>query len=108
MPQKSVLDDYPSSKEYWEKYRKVNRRYADAVLDEFKEEDLIWIHDYHLTLVPDLIREERPEADIALFWHIPWPPWEMFGSLPWSEQIMEGCSPAISSVFTHPYTETIF
>ncbi|KXA97672.1 hypothetical protein AKJ39_03055 [candidate division MSBL1 archaeon SCGC-AAA259J03] len=41
MPQKSVLDDYPSSKEYWEEYRKVNRRYADAVLNEFREEDLL-------------------------------------------------------------------
>ncbi|KXA89656.1 alpha,alpha-trehalose-phosphate synthase [candidate division MSBL1 archaeon SCGC-AAA259I09] len=90
LPQKSVLDDYPTSEKYWEKYREVNRRYADAVLDEFAEDDLVWVHDYHLTLVPKMIREERPEADIAVFWHIPWPPWEMFGSLPWSKQIMEG------------------
>ncbi|KXB05747.1 alpha,alpha-trehalose-phosphate synthase [candidate division MSBL1 archaeon SCGC-AAA382A03] len=90
MPQKSVLDDYSSSKKYWELYRKVNRRYANAVLDEVEEEDLIWIHDYHLTLVPDLVREEHPDTDIAFFWHIPWPPWEIFGSLPWSDRIMEG------------------
>lgn len=90
LPQKSVLKDYSSSKNYWDIYQKVNRRYARSVLDEIKEDEMIWIHDYHLTLVPDMIKEELPEADIAFFWHIPWPPWEMFGSLPWSKQIMEG------------------
>ncbi len=89
-PEKTTLSDYKDSEDRWETYKKVNHKFADAILAELEENDLVWVHDYHLALVPKLIREERPDAEIALFWHIPWPPWEMFGSLPWREEIIEG------------------
>lgn len=75
---------------YWECYKEINRRYAESVIQEMGERDRIWIHDYHLALVPKYIRDRRPDANIALFWHIPWPPWEIFGTLPWREDIVEG------------------
>ncbi|MFW5992383.1 MAG: alpha,alpha-trehalose-phosphate synthase (UDP-forming), partial [Halanaerobiaceae bacterium] len=74
--------------EYWQKYRQVNKKYARAALDEMKNDDLIWIHDYHLTLVPGMIKEENPEAKIAFFWHIPWPPREAFTTIPWQKEIL--------------------
>jgi len=76
--------------EYWSSYCKVNKKFARAVLDEIDTDDLIWIHDYHLALVPRFIRDERPDAKIAFFWHIPWPPWEVFDSLPQRNDILEG------------------
>ncbi|MFP4660852.1 MAG: trehalose-6-phosphate synthase [Halanaerobiales bacterium] len=75
---------------YWETYQKVNRKYTEAVLDETGKNDMIWIHDYHLTLVPNMIRKERNNPKISLFWHIPWPSWEAFRTLPWKHEIMEG------------------
>lgn len=51
---------------------------------------MIWVHDYQLSLVPKYIREKYPEAKIALFWHIPWPPWEIYGNLPWRREIVAG------------------
>lgn len=76
--------------DYWECYKKINERYARNVMEEMGENDRIWVHDYHLALVPKFIREKHPDADIALFWHIPWPPWEIFGTLPWRRDILEG------------------
>lgn len=76
--------------ENWKAYKKVNEKYAAAVLEEMEKGDRIWVQDYQLALVPHLIREQRPQANIALFWHIPWPPWETFGILPAREEIMKG------------------
>jgi trehalose 6-phosphate synthase len=77
-------------KEYWSYYCKVNEKFARAVLDEVNSDDLIWIHDYHLALVPRFIRDAKPDAKIAFFWHIPWPPWEIFGSLPQKNELLDG------------------
>lgn len=90
MPERSVISEYRSSEKYWEDYLKVNRKYANAALEEVEEGDFLWVHDYHLTLVPKMVKEEIPGVNIATFWHIPWPPWEIFGILPWSEEIIEG------------------
>ena len=76
--------------QYWETYRKVNEKFAASVLQETKLADLVWVHDYHLSLVPRLIRKAREEAKVAFFWHIPWIPWEVFRSLPWRRAILEG------------------
>ena len=76
--------------EYWNFYRKVNEKFAKTVIDETNSDDLIWIHDYQLSLVPYFIRKVRPNAKIALFWHIPWPPWEIFDSLPQRDELLEG------------------
>lgn len=75
---------------YWKTYRKVNEKFAQSVLDEIRKGDFIWVHDYHLSLVPFFIKQKKPEAKIAFFWHIPWPPWEIFCTLPWRNELLEG------------------
>ncbi len=74
----------------WKTYRKVNQRFADAILDEIDENTFVWIHDYHLALVPYFVKNNVPDAKIAYFWHIPWPPWEIFGTLPQRDEILTG------------------
>ncbi|MBI4397708.1 MAG: trehalose-6-phosphate synthase [Candidatus Omnitrophica bacterium] len=75
----------------WEQYQKVNRRFADALLEEAgANSPLILVQDYHFALVPKMIKEMRPDAKIALFWHVPWPNPEAFGICPWQEEILEG------------------
>ncbi len=78
-------------KEDWQFYRKVNQRFADAVVAESKTEDpVVLVQDYHLALVPAMIREKLPKATIATFWHIPWPNAETFSICPWRKEIIEG------------------
>lgn len=79
-------------KEFIETYRRVNERFAEAVLEETEgnEEGVIWIQDYHQMLSPRHIRQERPEATIGHFWHIPWPAMEIFRILPWSRELLRG------------------
>lgn len=77
-------------KVFFEDYREVNRRFAEAVVDEYQEGDRIWINDYHLMLAPRYIREAQPEASISQFWHIPWPAMEVFRILPWSRDLLRG------------------
>ena len=80
------------NEEFIETYRHVNERFAEAVLDETERggEDVIWIQDYHQMLSPNLIRQERPDATIGHFWHIPWPAMEIFRILPWSRELLRG------------------
>jgi trehalose 6-phosphate synthase len=75
----------------WEQYNAVNRRFADAVIAEAKTDaPVILVQDYHLALVPGIVRERLPNATIITFWHIPWPNAEVFGICPWREEIMKG------------------
>lgn len=75
----------------WELYKRINQRFADAVIAESTTEDpVVLVQDYHLALVPSMIREKLPKATIAMFWHIPWPNAETFGICPWKEEIIEG------------------
>lgn len=75
----------------WEFYRKVNQKFADAACEEVGSEDpIILPQDYHLALVPQLIRERLPHAAVLMFWHIPWPNSEHFGICPWRKEILEG------------------
>ena len=76
----------------WEYYQIVNKKFAEAALEEMKgaEEPLILIQDYHFALLPRLIKEERPDARLALFWHIPWPNPESFSICPWQREILHG------------------
>jgi trehalose 6-phosphate synthase len=75
----------------WEQYVRVNRRFADAVRDEAHTEDpVVLVQDYHLALVPRMIRERLPRATIIMFWHIPWPNPESFSICPWREELLEG------------------
>jgi trehalose 6-phosphate synthase len=71
-------------------YRSVNARFAEGVLDAYQEGDLVWIQDYHLMLVPELLRREAPEATIGHFWHIPWPAMEVFRIIPQARDLLRG------------------
>lgn len=79
-------------REDWTEYRKVNGRFAKAILDEIEgvERPIILVQDYHLALLPSLIKRARPDAEIALFWHIPWPSAVQFSICPWRKEILEG------------------
>lgn len=73
----------------WQTYEKVNEKFAQVVLEEAGEDDVIWVHDFQLSRVPFYIRRQRPRARIAFFWHIPFPAPEMFRTLPWRRQVLE-------------------
>ena len=73
---------------HWKMYKWVNQKYARAANEELRDDDLIWIHDYHLTLVPELIKNKKPNTKIGYFWHIPWPSWEAFRTIPWKDEIL--------------------
>lgn len=76
----------------WDYYKEVNELYAKAVIKEIKNKDepFVLVQDYHFALVPKLIKEARPDARVALFWHIPWPNPESFGICPWKKEILTG------------------
>jgi trehalose 6-phosphate synthase len=78
--------------EDWEHYAQVNQRFADALLEEAagEENPLVLVQDYHFALVPKMIKEKRPDARVAIFWHIPWPNAEAFGICPWQRELLEG------------------
>lgn len=78
--------------EDWGYYRKVNEKFADALLEEIAGEEapLVLVQDYHLALLPSLIKEKRPDAKVAIFWHIPWPNPEAYGICPWHQEILQG------------------
>ena len=75
----------------WQHYVDVNRIFADAVVQEAKTPDpIVLVQDYHLALVPRMIRDALPDATVITFWHIPWPNPEYFAICPWREQIVDG------------------
>lgn len=74
----------------WNVYKNVNQKFADAILLEASEEDTIWIHDYQLMLVPQMVREKRPNVSIGFFLHIPFPSFEIFRILPWRNEVLLG------------------
>ncbi|HVQ78236.1 MAG TPA: trehalose-6-phosphate synthase [Candidatus Binatia bacterium] len=78
--------------EDWVHYQAANRKFADALLDEMEgvEAPLVLIQDYHFALLPAYVKEARPDARVAIFWHIPWPNFEAFGICPWQHEILAG------------------
>lgn len=77
-------------KKYWDSYKRVNEAFSKEVLEVANEDDVIWIHDYHLMLLPELIREKLPKVKIGFFLHIPFPSSEIFRLIPWCSEILEG------------------
>lgn len=75
---------------WWDRYVRVNMRFARAAAREAKDGDLVWVHDYHLQLVPAMLRQMRPELRIGFYLHIPFPPEELFEWLPWREEVLRG------------------
>jgi len=76
--------------EYWCSYMAVNQQFAEAIIRNYQEGDRIWIHDYQLMLLPQILRERLPQATIGYFLHIPFPSYELFRLLPWRTEILEG------------------
>src|SRR3989454_3404020 len=78
--------------EDWLLYQKINRRFADAVLEEMEgaESPILFAQDYHFALLPRMVKEARPDARVAIFWHIPWPNPEAFGICPWQRELVDG------------------
>ena len=78
--------------EDWLQYQRINRRFADAVLREMEGTDspILLAQDYHFALLPRMVKEARPDARVAIFWHIPWPNPEVFGICPWQRELVDG------------------
>lgn len=75
----------------WQHYREVNRKFADAVVEEARTPDpIVLVQDYHFALLPRMIRERLPDATIITFWHIPWPNPETFSICPWRAELLDG------------------
>lgn len=77
-------------KETWDAYVRVNRKFSDTIVPFLKPGDKVWIHDYHLLVLPEMIKEKIPEVSVGFFLHIPFPSFEIFRLLPWRLEILEG------------------
>lgn len=75
---------------FWEAYKRVNEKFAEVVLKNLDGVDKVWVHDYHLMLLPQIIKQKRPDISIGFFLHIPFPSYEIFRILPWREELIEG------------------
>lgn len=75
---------------YWESYKEVNRKFADEILKHATEDDIIWVHDYQLMLLPKMLREALPNVRIGYFQHIPFPSLEVYRALPWRAEVLSG------------------
>jgi alpha,alpha-trehalose-phosphate synthase [UDP-forming] len=76
----------------WQHYQEVNRKFTAAALEEIEDtpKPVVLVQDYHFALLPRLLKEKRPDARVAIFWHIPWPNQEAFGICPWQRQLVDG------------------
>lgn len=85
-----LLDRVPVAEHDWRTYQAVNARFADAVAGCYRPGDIVWVHDYHLMLVPRLLRARIPDARIGFFLHVPFPSSEVFRILPWRAELLDG------------------
>lgn len=93
---------------FWERYRHVNQVFCEALLDVVREDDVVWIHDYHLMLLPRLLKARAPHLSVGFFLHIPFPSFEVFRLLPgkWRREILEGLLGAdLLGFHTHEYAQ---
>jgi alpha,alpha-trehalose-phosphate synthase [UDP-forming] len=76
----------------WKAYQQANRKFADALLEEMENvtRPLVLVQDYHFALLPRMIKQSRPDARVAIFWHIPWPNPEAFRICPWQAELVDG------------------
>jgi trehalose 6-phosphate synthase/phosphatase len=83
------IDQMPYHPTGWETFQHVSEAFANAIIDAYQPGDVIWVHDYHLVLVPGLVRKALPEARIGFFLHIPFPAPDVFAVVPWRQEILE-------------------
>jgi trehalose 6-phosphate synthase/phosphatase len=102
---------FPSITQYeeedWQNYQSVNAAFAEALLPVLRPDDIVWVHDYQLMLLPRLLRQHFPEMPIGFFLHIPFPSFEVFRLLPrlWRAELLEGVLGAnVVGFHTHDYT----
>lgn len=89
---------------FWRAYERVNRKYCDAVLEEYQPGDRIWVHDYQLMLLPGMLRQKLPDVSIGFFLHIPFPSYELYRILPWRHELLKGLLGAnLIGFHTHDY-----
>jgi trehalose-6-phosphate synthase len=76
----------------WKHYQEVNQKFADALVEEMENvsRPVVLVQDYHFALLPRMIKKQRPDARVAIFWHIPWPNPEAFGICPWQRELVDG------------------
>jgi trehalose 6-phosphate synthase len=75
---------------WWRTYQAVNKRFAETIADASSGDELVWIQDYQLLLVPKYLKELAPTLDVRSFLHIPFPPVELYARLPWRQEVLEG------------------
>ena len=85
-----VTDRMPVRSDDWATYVRVNERFADVVAEQYRPGDLVWVHDYQLALVPQMLRVRLPNASIGFFLHTPFPSSEVFSVLPWRQEMLRG------------------
>ena len=101
-----TLAEYQSV--YFETYLKINKLFAEKLIPLLLPGDTIWIHDYHLLLLPEMLRTKRPDASIGFFLHIPFPSYEIFRLLPskWKKKLLRGVMGAdLIGFHTHDYVQ---
>jgi len=76
--------------EYWEAYKRVNRIFCDEISKRVAPDDTVWIHDYHLMLLPEMLKKDFSDIKIGFFLHIPFPSFEIFRLLPWRKEVLSG------------------
>ena len=77
-------------KDNWDSYKSVNNKFAQCIIENYNEGDLIWIHDYQLMLCPKIVRDLIPNSIIGFFLHIPFPSFEIFRIFPWRKELLSG------------------
>ena len=77
-------------KSNWESYKNVNKKFAQSIIENYNQGDLIWIHDYQLMLCPKMVRDLIPNSIIGFFLHIPFPSFEVFRIFPWRKELLNG------------------
>ncbi len=84
------IENTKYSREFWQYYYQVNKAFCDEVIKHYEEGDTIWVHDYHLMLLPNMIRQKLPDVKMGFFLHIPFPSSEVYRLLPWRTELLNG------------------
>ncbi len=86
----SMLSKCRFNSAQWRRYRQVNRAFARHAIAESGPGDALWIQDFHLALTPRMMRAERADLPIGMFWHVPFPPPDLFRVFPWRRELLQG------------------